>query len=143
MEAEGEISHDDRRLFQYIFCSGMGEAHFIMEKPKEALASHRNISKDRQIDATIKHGTRMAVEAWLKYVLGEGWRAADISNVQFPPTTEGLREHLTKLRDAVCAKPYEVRKRLDERIVIKCPHCQQAGHSGRLCPSKGVTTGGG
>lgn len=143
MENTGQVSPEDRRTLQYEFCSGLSSAHFAMDQPKEAVASHNSISKDRQISSTIDHGIRMAVEDWLEHVLSPEWRLANISSVQFLPSIVLFREHLTKLRDAVRAKPSEVRARLNQRITIKCAHCHQPGHAARLCPFKfhGVTTG--
>ena len=143
MEAEGEISHEDRRTFQYVFCGGMGDAHFIMEKPKEALASNRSISKDRQISSTIESGIRMRAEDLLETILGENWRQWEcveddlrLLDTRIGKQCGGFSERLVALHKALRAKPSEVREQLDQRITIKCSHCHQPGHEARLCPFK-------
>lgn len=121
MEAEGEISHEDRRTFQYLFCSGMGKAHFIMEKPKEAIACEQGIGKDRQIESTMEHDIRMAAEDFVEYLFGKEWRVCEHypHAVRTLTLTAPLSAILTKLLEAVRAKPSEVRRRLEERITLK------------------------
>lgn len=142
MEAEGEITHDDRRLFQYIFCCGMGDAHFIMAKPKEALASHRSISKDRRISSTIESSIRMRAEDLLGVALGQRWRDREFMGAELELMGASFYTALTDLRKALRAKPSEVRVQLDQRVVVvTCPRCHVPGHTAdecKLVPPRGT-----
>ncbi len=137
MEAEGEISHEDRRLFQYLFCHGMGEARFIMETPKEAIACEQGIGKDKHIEFVMEHDIRMAAEAFVEYLFGKEWRVCEHypHAVRTLTLTAPLSDILTKLLEAVRAKPSEVRERLAQMVTRTplCPRCRTHGHTADEC----------